>query len=291
MGSGTLVAVEGSRGLVVTNWHVVRDAQGPPMVIFPDGFRSAAVVAKIDRDWDLAALVIWRPRAEPVRISPIPPQPGEPLSIAGYGGGNYRISSGRCTQYVSPGGKHAFEMVELSTPARQGDSGGPIFNRRGELAGVLFGSAAGTTSGSYCGRVDRFLAPVVARLEQLERRTPESGGEQLIASREPRPGAPTASIRAPAPHRPSSSPPTASVGPAGTGDTQVAPPPDQLVAEQPLNSRELTAPGPNSRELRDPAPGAAGPPLWDQIETLLAAVGLLAIFVQVIRFLGRAVDG
>ena len=52
-------------------------------------------------------------------------------------------------------------MVELSAEARQGDSGGPILNERGELAGVLFGSGPGYTSGSYGGRVLQFLATVV----------------------------------------------------------------------------------------------------------------------------------
>ena len=41
--------------------------------------------------------------------------------------------------------------------ARHGDSGGPMFNSRGELAGVLFGEGGGDTSGSYCGRVRVFL--------------------------------------------------------------------------------------------------------------------------------------
>ena len=58
MGSGSLVAVSPSSGLVVTNWHVVRDAVGPITVHFPDGFRSGAVLLRVDRDWDLAALAI-----------------------------------------------------------------------------------------------------------------------------------------------------------------------------------------------------------------------------------------
>jgi hypothetical protein len=49
-------------------------------------------------------------------------------------------------------------MVEVGVAARQGDSGGPIFNADGELAGVLFGSGDGTTTGTYCGRVGGFLA-------------------------------------------------------------------------------------------------------------------------------------
>ena len=71
------------------------------------------------------------------------------------------MTSGRCTQYLAPGVDFPHEMVELAAEARQGDSGGPIFNQRGELAGVLFGSGPGYTSGSYGGRVLKFLATVV----------------------------------------------------------------------------------------------------------------------------------
>jgi len=160
LGSGTLVAASEQHGLLVTNWHVVRDATGPIVVTFPDGFRSPAAVLRTDRDWDLAALAIWRPNCDPVPLASEPPRPGEPLAIAGYGSGRYRTIAGRCTQYLSPGYDKPFEIVELSAPARQGDSGGPIFNSRGELAGVLFGTAMGQTSGSYCGRVRAFLTPL-----------------------------------------------------------------------------------------------------------------------------------
>jgi hypothetical protein len=157
-GSGTLVDVNEQMGLVVTNWHVVAGGRGQITVKFPDGFESPAQVLKTDRDWDLAALAIRRPNVAPVRVSSQAPQPGEMLTIAGYGPGKYRSVSGPCTQYVAPGTAFPYEMVELKARARQGDSGGPILNSRGELAGVLFGEGGGTTSGSYCGRVHLFLS-------------------------------------------------------------------------------------------------------------------------------------
>src|SRR5205085_2334043 len=101
------------------------------------------------------------PRVTPVPVSPAAPQPGDPLTIAGYGSGDWRMTSGRCTQYLAPGVEFPHEMVELAAEARQGDSGGPILNQRGELAGVLFGSGPGYTSGSYGGRVLKFLSAVV----------------------------------------------------------------------------------------------------------------------------------
>jgi hypothetical protein len=157
-GSGTLIDVRDQYGLVVTNWHVIRDAVGPPEVVFPNGFRCAARPLKLDSNWDLAALVIWRPPIEPVAISRHPPQPGDPLMICGYGQGDYRAAAGRCTQYYAPRVDYPHELLELDVEARQGDSGGPIFNAQGELAGVLFGAGRGTTMGSYGGRVHSFLA-------------------------------------------------------------------------------------------------------------------------------------
>ncbi len=165
-GSGTLVGVHDDRGLVVTNWHVVRDAVGLVDVVFPDGFRSHAKPLKIDSDWDLAALVIWRPKVEPVKIATQPPRPGDLLTIHGYGRGKYRIATGRCTTYYAPKIDYPHEMVELDVEARQGDSGGPIFNQAGELAGVLFGAGQGTTLGSFAPRVRYFLASVAPDLDQ-----------------------------------------------------------------------------------------------------------------------------
>jgi S1-C subfamily serine protease len=167
-GSGTLVDVHGRYGLVVTNWHVVKDASAAPTVLFPDYFQSAAHVVKVDRIWDLAALVVWRPEVAPAPLAGEAPRPGEPLFIAGYGQGLYQQAAGRCTKYWMPAEGYPKEMVELTADARQGDSGGPIFNDRGELAGVLWGAGGGMTMGSYCGRVRQFLASVVPQDAQDE---------------------------------------------------------------------------------------------------------------------------
>ena len=170
-GTGTLIDVREQYGLVVTNWHVIRDGTGPPEVVFPNGFRSKGRPLKLDANWDLAAVVIWRPPIEPVKISRDPPRPGDWLTICGYGQGDYREAVGRCTQYYAPNVNHPHELLELDVEARQGDSGGPILNARGELAGVLFGAGRGTTMGSYGGRVHSFLASLAADIGQPGQQT------------------------------------------------------------------------------------------------------------------------
>ena len=161
-GSGTLVARQDSYGIVVTNWHVVRDVDGEILVTFPGGYRSTAKILRTDRTWDLAALLVWSPQS--IKVIPVAsrlPTPGDPLAIAGYGSGSFRAVAGTCKQYVAPGTHLPSEMIQLSAVARQGDSGGPILNEDGELAGVLFGASWRSTSGSHAGRVRTFLEPVM----------------------------------------------------------------------------------------------------------------------------------
>jgi S1-C subfamily serine protease len=180
-GSGTLVDVRDDFGLVITNWHVVRDAQGPIEVIFPGGFTSQARAVKSDADWDLAALVIWKPPVAPVAISGTAPRPGDQLTICGYGPGIYRAATGYCTQYYAPKKNMPQQMVELNVEARQGDSGGPIFNSRGELAGVLFGAGQGTTLGSFGGRVDEFLASLAPDIGRGKQNAIQVGNAESLA--------------------------------------------------------------------------------------------------------------
>ncbi len=327
LGSGALVAATDSFGLVLTNWHVIRDAAAPPVVVFPDGFQSAATIAKVDRDWDLAALVIWRPRADPIRLAATAPRPGDPLAIAGYGKGQYGVDTGRCTQYLSPGKHHPYELVELSASARQGDSGGPIFNDRGELAGVLFGSAFGKTTGSHSGRVRQFLAPLWNDFYQQR-----SDGETMIAGPS-RSDAPVASIRGVCPVAritTGAGPPNASAvlstseshpspvfappnrhGPvASTVPYQSPGKPTNLpkpavsgISPEPGSITDSTysqhsqsngstmpwqAATPES-ELNECAPSGV-PSRSDQLKTILAAIGILALVFHGVRLLGRAVE-
>lgn len=270
-GSGTLVDVRDQFGLVVTNWHVVRDSQGTVEVVFPSGFRSHARPLKVDRDWDLAALVIWRPPIEPVRVSQMPPRPGDLLTIHGYGQGQYRIATGRCTAFYAPKLHFPQEMVELDVQARQGDSGGPIFNQRGEMAGVLFGAGEGTTIGSFAPRVESFLATLA----------PDIGAntEQAIADVGDRP--------APEVHTTGQSADDSfdrySTWPSSPWNTAT-------LASNPAQSSSPTNDSPSTQHARPQADvsatwhDVAANAWFDRIKSTLAIIGLAAIGLQLVRF-------
>jgi len=318
LGTGALVAIDESHGLVVTNWHVVRDATGPITVVFPDGFRSGALLLKTDRDWDLAALAIQRPQAQPLPLATQPPQPGEPLWIAGYGPeGVFRVAAGRCVKYHTPGGNLPYEIVEVDVEARRGDSGGPIYNSRGEIAGILFGAAGnmwsgGYTMGSYCGRVRVFLSAAYADFRRLP------GNTTMVAQAPvPLPPPPRTAI--------TSTPPLSTENPTATvtGPLRQAPPGDRVIPAEgeaanhslpqigqtgPLganlasggrvaasrpNSPRLV-PSPSSSPVAQVSPAAIAPQSEpnpsriDQIKTVLAVIGIVAILFHAIRFVGSA---
>jgi hypothetical protein len=306
--------------LVLTNWHVVHEASGPIEVIFPDGFRSPGHVHKVDQDWDLAALAVWRPSAAPVGIASAVPRQGDSLTIAGYGMGDYRAVTGRCLQFLAPSENQPYEILELGAAARQGDSGGPIFNSRGELAGVLFGEGDGRTCGSHCGRVRQFLtavlpgsgpstatlaarpgAPASVHEDPLEAVPGSSlGGALSAAAAGPTP-APAALADAPQPGDPLQPPETQSgtaplpaVIPAPDGNDWVAPvataaaEPAPLAAAPPPGALVSPTVGPVQPGV---AAGAAAGPAWlhapvvEIAKNVLAAVGVLAILGHLLRAL------
>lgn len=272
-GSGTLIDVRDQFGLVITNWHVVRDGKGDVEVVFPDGFRSQARPLKVDADWDLAALVIWRPPAAPVRIAARAPQSGDQLTICGYGQGQYRAATGRCTKYYAPKLELPQHMVELDVEARQGDSGGPIFNDRGELAGVLFGAGGGTTLGSFGGRVQTFLtslAPDIGRAPDVVPRPAIS-----FAQAAPAVVAETRTITmASATSRgaDSEAEPTAAIWKSTDAASKAV---DDAGWQTPVAAASAPV-GSNS----------SATPWFDHAKTILAAIGVVALVVQAVRAVG-----
>jgi hypothetical protein len=153
-----------------------------------------------------------------------------------------------------------FEMVEVSVGARQGDSGGPILNDRGELAGVLFGASRGTTTGSHSARIRRFLqatfpqheltghTPLMAAVPQSPLPLPEP---PAVREREFRPETPTDCLAIE----------RSALGKSSEGDPDV--PPALATQPQPVDWAEFIGNTP-----------------FEQAKTVLACVGLLTILLN-----------
>lgn len=179
-GTGSYVGTYGEYGVVLTNQHVVCETEDNSLVHvhFPSGFSSYGAVVKTDPKWDLALIAISKPpqSVPTLTIAQIPSKPGDALWIVGFGSGSYREAEGRCVRYMpleppKDGTAPINEIMEVSVSARKGDSGGPILNQKGELAGVLFGSdLIRNTAGSYCGRVNRFLSETQEKMAGLPNR-------------------------------------------------------------------------------------------------------------------------
>jgi S1-C subfamily serine protease len=163
-GSGTLVHNDGQHGIVLTNWHVVNDP-GRLVVSFPEKNYPGKVL-RADRTNDVALVLIDSPDCHPVPLSAVDAVPGETLALAGYKeDGELHSSQGTVTQinYSSDDGTRTIPHFSISGEARQGDSGGPILNRRGNVMGVLYGAGEGVTMATKASYCRKFLADALSQ--------------------------------------------------------------------------------------------------------------------------------
>ena len=179
-GSGTLVDVQdagnreqgtGNRGIVLTCAHLFDRDSRETTVTFPDGRRFGAILLEADPTWDLAALAIAPPGIAPIAVADAVPQPGQSLTSCGYGrDGRYWCNRGRALGYARTA--DTYETLQLTGMAREGDSGGPVLDTRGQLVAVLWGTDGRTVVATYCGRVRLFLRRILGRRRGVPIRRP-----------------------------------------------------------------------------------------------------------------------
>jgi len=136
VGSGFIIDAD---GLVVTNYHVVEDADDIE-VVFDDGARLPAKLRGHDKKTDLALLEINAERKLPfvkfgdsdaARVGDWVIAIGNPFGLGGSTTGGIISARGRDIQ-AGP----LDDFIQIDAPINRGNSGGPLFNTRGEVIGV-----------------------------------------------------------------------------------------------------------------------------------------------------------
>ncbi|MFL0352643.1 trypsin-like peptidase domain-containing protein [Xanthomarina sp. GH4-25] len=152
LGSGFMI----SDRLIVTAAHVVTVPE-KISVLFPDGDVIPATVVSSYKSADIALIKLFRPRINPVTVAfgdSDALEVGERIFVIGapYGQGA-SLSSG----YVSgirkdQSSKNPFinrEFIQTDAAINHGNSGGPMFNLKGEVVGIV--SSIATQSGGFDG--------------------------------------------------------------------------------------------------------------------------------------------
>ena len=172
IGSGVLVRW-GKRVVVLTARHVVKDAK---RVIVETCKRKSyrARIIKVDAAWDCAVLELsGKPEGvEPAEVELGPAamfRDGDRLESCGYGpDGKLACNTGLFRGYRRSSAKMdgPDDWMVVSGHARGGDSGGPVFNSRGRVVGVIWGYDGQTVVSVQAGRIHRLLDEAVAGYQQ-----------------------------------------------------------------------------------------------------------------------------
>ncbi len=146
LGSGFVIDNEGH---IVTNYHVVQDAQRVE-VDFTSGYKAYGTVIGTDLDSDLAVIKVDAPAEE---LHPLPLGDsdqlkvgqtvvaiGNPFGLSGTMTVGIISALGRTleSERAAPGGAFfsAGDIIQTDAAINPGNSGGPLFNLRGEVIGI-----------------------------------------------------------------------------------------------------------------------------------------------------------
>ena len=158
-GSGAIVADSVGTRYVLTAAHIFRDGRGQITAQSVDGRIFAASLALASEECDVALLRVDVSRDVPaLTISSSWPRQGETVWRAGFGPNETLLElSGVVKGYVKTDRYATYETLKIDGSARQGDSGGPVYNASGEIVGVVWGTDGSDAYATYCGRVLKTL--------------------------------------------------------------------------------------------------------------------------------------
>lgn len=199
LGSGVVIRPE---GYIVTNAHVVRQAQTIEVAFADSETRHRARVVVADAQADLAILKIDPSDGKPLPYLPLGRaddlMPGEtviaignPLGLASTVTVGVVSATGRELDFGD--GLTFTDLIQTDAPINQGNSGGPLLNIKGELIGINTAIRPEAQSIGFAISVDtlRSLLPEMLNIEKLSRvifgatvrqKPLDRGGEVLVTA-------------------------------------------------------------------------------------------------------------
>ena len=154
LGSGFVIPPS---GYVVTSLHVVRGEDRLEVILRSGERRVVTSVPLRDEERDLAVLSI-----DPTGLARVvlgdssKVSPGDRVVAIGTPGGlTHTVTEGIISQVRSVGG---IAILQTQTPISQGSSGGPLFNKDGEVIGIIFGTWRGGQNVNFAVAVNELRA-------------------------------------------------------------------------------------------------------------------------------------
>ncbi len=171
IGGGSGVILD-TNGLIVTNEHVVQDAETVKVVLH-DGRIYDAEVVGVDTSTDLAVLRITGTDLLPIElgttgdltIGDVAIAVGNPLGLEGGASLTVGVVSAFERQVTAAGASTLFGMLQTDAPITQGSSGGALVDDHGRLVGITTAIGVSTAGAEGIG----FAIPV----ELMQRVTEE----------------------------------------------------------------------------------------------------------------------
>ena len=132
---------------VMSNAHVVAGTES--VTVEAEGKKYDATVVSYDPNADISILDVPNLPQPPLVFAEEPAKTGTDAVVLGYpGGGDFAATPARVREIIELSGPDIYksttvnrEVYTIRGPVRQGNSGGPMINRAGQVIGVVFGAA------------------------------------------------------------------------------------------------------------------------------------------------------
>ena len=162
---------------VMSNAHVVAGSE--TVTVETDGQTFDATVVSYDPDADISILDVPGLPSAPLAFAEAPAKTGTDALVLGYpGGGEFQATPARVRETIKLNGPDIYktktvdrEVYTIRGTVRQGNSGGPMIDRQGQVLGVVFGAA-----------VDDAETGFVLTAKEVNRQLARIGNTQPVAT-------------------------------------------------------------------------------------------------------------